>query len=242
MTSVVIRFRGGRELAKLQGWVELQRAQYRRVAEVVADHLHDVLCDRRAGQALEGGGRLAWLPNHEYEVTLEVRLVVGYAPTGAQDATVIQPRPTSPRRDCRGSTRSSAWVTSSSRTSSLATGEICRAGCTAASRSRSVRRAVQRAGASGSACCPPPHRPNGTSCSSGRSSLNESRAAAKRGGCRSRAPTWVVIHRGTGGPIRWRPVVSRTGEGHMRSVTRTALTLTRFACGCGDDGLAGRLP
>ena len=209
---------------KLQGWVELQRAQYRTVAEVVADRLHDVLCDRRAGQALEGGGRLAWLPNHEYEVTLDVRLVVGYAPTGAQDATVTQ-RAYFATKGLPGlnavervGDELEPYVESALRAGSAEPAVPQRA------RRDRVRRAIQRAGASRSRAVP--HR------AAERNQLLEWTLVVERvagsGEARRLSVTsadWVVIHRGTGGPIRWRPVVSRTGEGHMRSVTRTALTL-----------------
>jgi hypothetical protein len=224
MTSVVIRFRGGPELVKLQGWVELQRAQYRTVAEVVADRLHDVLCDRRAGQALEGGGRLAWLPNHEYEVTLEVRLVVGYAPTGAQDATVIQ--------RAYFATKGLPGLNAVERVGDELEPYVeSRYGRDLPSRlyrSEPVAIAFDER----FNVLVPVDRVLSPTAPPERNQLLEWTLVVERvagsGEARRLSVTsadWVVIHRGTGGPIRWRPVVSRTGEGHMRTVTRTALTL-----------------
>ena len=67
--------------------IELRRIQYRTVRE-----RRDFLADQgrcRAGGGVAGGGKLAWLPNHDYELSVKVRTTVDHEGS-AQEAVVQQ--------------------------------------------------------------------------------------------------------------------------------------------------------
>ena len=79
---------GGEGVGQPAGeWVELHSIRYRTVAETT-----DLLADQgrcRAAGGVAGGGLLAWLPNHDYELALTVRTEVGHEGS-AQEAVVEQ--------------------------------------------------------------------------------------------------------------------------------------------------------
>lgn len=69
-------------------FLELRRAAYRTVREARAVLATLARCHAGGGQA--GGGALAWLPNHDYEITLAVREVVDHQ--GSAQETVVEQR------------------------------------------------------------------------------------------------------------------------------------------------------
>ncbi len=92
LTSVTLRYLRNIEGLPFPGpatdeTFELRRIQYRTVREA-----RDFLADQGRCQAaggVAGGGKLAWLPNHDYEVALKVRTTVDYQGS-AQEAVVEQ--------------------------------------------------------------------------------------------------------------------------------------------------------
>ncbi|MCI0689508.1 MAG: hypothetical protein L0Y54_20080, partial [Sporichthyaceae bacterium] len=67
--------------------IEIRNLRYRTVREE-----RDRIADQRRCQsqgAVAGGGKLAWLPNHDYELALTVRTTVDYQGS-AQEAVVVQ--------------------------------------------------------------------------------------------------------------------------------------------------------
>lgn len=91
LSSVTLRYRrtgsdGGTTVPSGE-WLEVRNMRYFTVREE-----RDLLADQGRCQAqggVAGGGKLAWLPNHDYELTLTVRTTVDYEGS-AQEATVVQ--------------------------------------------------------------------------------------------------------------------------------------------------------
>ncbi len=88
LTSVTLRYiRIGSSTDRPEEWVEIRSLRYRTVREE-RDRIADQgRCQVRGGSA--GGGKLAWLPNHDYEVALTVRTTVDYQGS-PQEAVVLQ--------------------------------------------------------------------------------------------------------------------------------------------------------
>ena len=91
MTSVTIRYRrqenGLGTTAASGEWVEVRNLRYRTVREQ-----REFIADQSRCQvqgSVAGGGKLAGLPNHDYELTLSVRTAVDYQGS-VQDAVVVQ--------------------------------------------------------------------------------------------------------------------------------------------------------
>jgi hypothetical protein len=91
LSSVTLRYRraagDGDTTAPSGEWLEIRNMRYLTVREE-----RDLLADQgrcRAQGGVAGGGKLAWLPNHDYELTLTVRTTVDYEGS-AQEATVMQ--------------------------------------------------------------------------------------------------------------------------------------------------------
>lgn len=87
-SSLVLRYRGGEERGD-QNALEIESLRYRTVREVLDDELLDDLADTEADRVL-GRGKLAWLPNHDYEITVTSRAELEYSRNGIQEATVTQ--------------------------------------------------------------------------------------------------------------------------------------------------------
>ncbi len=91
LSSVMLRYRragsdGGTSVPSGE-WLEVRNMRYFTVREE-----RDLIADQGRCQAqggVAGGGKLAWLPNHDYELTLTVRTTVDYQGS-AQEATVVQ--------------------------------------------------------------------------------------------------------------------------------------------------------
>lgn len=89
LTSVTLRYRRGAGDTTVPSgeWLEIRNLRYLTFREE-RDRLADQgRCQSQSGVA--GGGKLAWLPNHDYELTLTVRTTVDYQGS-AQEATVMQ--------------------------------------------------------------------------------------------------------------------------------------------------------
>ena len=91
LTSVTLRYLratgAGHTTLPSGEWIELRSLRYVNVREE-RDRLADQgRCASQGGVA--GGGKLAWLPNHDYELTLTVRTTVDYQ-SSAQGAEVVQ--------------------------------------------------------------------------------------------------------------------------------------------------------
>jgi hypothetical protein len=91
LSSVTLRYRrsaaGGGTASPSGEWLEIRGMRYLTVREE-----RDLLADQgrcKAQGGVAGGGKLAWLPNHDYELTLTVRTTVDYEGS-AQEATVVQ--------------------------------------------------------------------------------------------------------------------------------------------------------
>lgn len=89
ITSLTLRWEHGAppETGDRVEAVELRSIRYRTVREV-----RDSVADQgrcRASGSVAGGGKLAWLPNHDYEVQVSVRATVDHDGS-AQDAEVVQ--------------------------------------------------------------------------------------------------------------------------------------------------------
>lgn len=87
-TSAVLRYRGGEEQDN-QAALEIESMRYRTAREVLDDELLDDLADTEADRVL-GKGKLAWLPNHDYEITITSRVELEYSRNGIQEAPVTQ--------------------------------------------------------------------------------------------------------------------------------------------------------
>ncbi|MGH3240023.1 MAG: hypothetical protein ACRDNL_06560, partial [Spirillospora sp.] len=86
ITSVTLRYERQAGPAEPAGeWLEIQELRYRTVREE-RDRLAD---EGRCGAHAAGGGKLAWLPNHDYEIALTVRATVDYD-RSAQEMLVVQ--------------------------------------------------------------------------------------------------------------------------------------------------------
>lgn len=70
--------------------IEIVRLQYRTVREVLDDRVFDERCRTQDERAHAGGGTLAWLPNHEYEISAVTRMTVTHAESGTQQIDVRQ--------------------------------------------------------------------------------------------------------------------------------------------------------
>ncbi|TDB89410.1 hypothetical protein E1264_08330 [Actinomadura sp. KC216] len=86
ITSVTLRYERQAGPAEPAGeWLEIQELRYRTVREE-RDRLAD---EGRCGAHAAGGGKLAWLPNHDYEIALTVRATVDYD-RSVQEVLVVQ--------------------------------------------------------------------------------------------------------------------------------------------------------
>lgn len=95
MTSVLLRYASNIEggepgTAPPTDWIELIRMRYRSLREELDRIAHDEKCKAQGKRALEGGGKLAWLPNHDYEVSLTTKVILSHTKTGSQEARIAQ--------------------------------------------------------------------------------------------------------------------------------------------------------
>jgi hypothetical protein len=91
LTSVTLRYRRatgvGGVTAPSGEWLEIRNLRYSTIREERDRVADQGRCQAQGGVA--GGGKLAWLPNHDYELTLTVRTTVDYQGS-AQDAVIVQ--------------------------------------------------------------------------------------------------------------------------------------------------------
>lgn len=105
MTSLTLRLAGGTGFTFSTGpsgvsisaialppnpWLELVRMRYRTVQEELKRIAWDQKCRKQGERALEGGGRLAWLPNHDYEISVATKVTLAHERSGAQEVLVRQ--------------------------------------------------------------------------------------------------------------------------------------------------------
>lgn len=83
--SVTVRMSG--DVGVASPIVELARIRYRTIADLVAEALGRHRCLAGKERAL-GGGRFAWLPHHDYEITVRCRVEVAHTATGSQSASI----------------------------------------------------------------------------------------------------------------------------------------------------------
>jgi hypothetical protein len=90
LTSLLLR-KTGRPTASgdKAAFVELVMVRYRTLADERRAEVDRMRCQAREDH-VHGKGRLAWLPNTDYEVTVRTRAVLGYTRTGEQEAFVEQ--------------------------------------------------------------------------------------------------------------------------------------------------------
>ena len=90
LTAVVIRKVGRPTASGDKGaFVELVMVRYRTLADERRAEVDRARCDAR-DDYVHGQGRLAWLPNTDYEITVRTRAVLGYTRTGEQEAFIDQ--------------------------------------------------------------------------------------------------------------------------------------------------------
>jgi hypothetical protein len=83
VTSVTLAFLGGPAgAAPTDFWLEFVQFRFRSVAEVQNDALEDGRCQSAGSTYAKPGGRFAWLPNHEYEVSFKTRVTVRHEQSG----------------------------------------------------------------------------------------------------------------------------------------------------------------
>lgn len=70
--------------------IEIVRMQYRTVREKLRDIVHGARCGTQDEHAHDGGGTLAWLPNHEYEISAVTRMTLEHSESGSQEVEVRQ--------------------------------------------------------------------------------------------------------------------------------------------------------
>ncbi len=71
-------------------WIDLEGITYSTVDAQLEKIAREQRCLAHAKRAVEGGGKLAWLPNHDYEVSVATRLILEHRATGCQEARVKQ--------------------------------------------------------------------------------------------------------------------------------------------------------
>jgi len=90
LTSVVIRKVGKPTASGDKGaFVELVMVRYRKLADERRAEVDRARCDAR-DDYVHGQGRLAWLPNTDYEIAVRTRAVLGYTRNGDQEAFIDQ--------------------------------------------------------------------------------------------------------------------------------------------------------
>jgi hypothetical protein len=70
--------------------IEVVRMEYKSVLEQRDAQGGSKKCENGEGSTINGKGKLAWLPNHNYEITATTRVVLDHNQTGAQDAQMVQ--------------------------------------------------------------------------------------------------------------------------------------------------------
>jgi len=99
ITSVLLRYKGsikdgnsGTEFAVIKGvdWVEFVEMRFRGLREELDRIAREQKCKAQGTRALEGGGKLAWLPNHDYEISLTTKVILDHVKTGPQEARIKQ--------------------------------------------------------------------------------------------------------------------------------------------------------
>jgi hypothetical protein len=70
--------------------IEVVSLEYKTVLQQRAEQSGSWKCENNEESTLTGKGKLAWLPNHNYEITATTRVVLQHNQTGAQQAEVVQ--------------------------------------------------------------------------------------------------------------------------------------------------------
>ena len=98
MTSALVRLErlGGHDDEdhddhnELVDWIEFLQVRYCTLREEFDMRAGGQKCMAQEKRVLEGGGKLAWLPNHDYEISLTTKVILEYAKVGSQEAHVKQ--------------------------------------------------------------------------------------------------------------------------------------------------------
>jgi len=72
------------------GWVDLVRIRYQSAAEWLGWLVHHQKCGARRDDASDPGRRFAWLPDHDYEVSIRTRVALAHAASGELSHEVPQ--------------------------------------------------------------------------------------------------------------------------------------------------------
>lgn len=88
MSGAVLRYRA-RNQRDQQAALEIQEMRYRTVREEQDAEVLDDLTETERDRVL-GRGKLAWLPNHDYEITVTARVELEHGRSGVQEAPVTQ--------------------------------------------------------------------------------------------------------------------------------------------------------
>lgn len=99
MTSVILRFTGSFKPVDLKhtvaiipryDWIAFTQMRYRGLREELDRKARKLKCKTQSKQILKGGGKLSWLPNHNYEISLTTRVILDHTKTGSQEASIKQ--------------------------------------------------------------------------------------------------------------------------------------------------------
>ena len=96
ITRIVLRVGASQELfarianPRTYEGIEIVKLQYKTIADQQLVLAGTWRCQNGEGNTLSGKGKLAWLPNHNYELTLTTRAKLDHNQSGVQDATMVQ--------------------------------------------------------------------------------------------------------------------------------------------------------
>ena len=92
ITHLILRLTGRNEpdSAGVQGTIDFISASYHALSDALDGVLHDTRCGTFDPATAGNGSRFAWLPNHEYEVSVRTRVGVSHSSAGTLSTEVPQ--------------------------------------------------------------------------------------------------------------------------------------------------------
>ncbi len=71
-------------------WIEIIKMEYRTIDEEKDGRTNSRKCKENKDKIIGGKGKLAWLPNHNYEIKAKTRVVLQHNQTGEQEGEIVQ--------------------------------------------------------------------------------------------------------------------------------------------------------
>ncbi len=92
LTGVIFRYSTGSILKSMPNaaWVEVLDMGYYGLKDSIDQFNKSQKANARSKRTLSGGGKLAWLSNHDYEISLITRVTLAHKSSGQQQAEVTQ--------------------------------------------------------------------------------------------------------------------------------------------------------